>query len=266
MKSYKKEITLNKNSRGCFILDTIKGCQTCLKNNENGCYGECYAKNIADRYGFDFSRSTKRDFKSYDRQLMFFDFKDESHLSSVIKKIKKSEALFIRIGEMGDPSEDWDHTIKICEQISCAGKPIVIVTKHWNILSDEFLKKIKKMNICINTSISALDTEEQFSHRISQFYRLKPFCKSVLRVVSCDFNKENEEGLSRSILQDELFSHVPNIDTIFRCKKTNPLVLNDVIKIKKIKFLSSFVYASVFNKKTYFGLCNECPDMCGINL
>jgi hypothetical protein len=84
--------------------------------------------------------------------------------------------------------------------------------------------------------------------------------------VSCDFNKDNEEGLQRSIIQEELFKHIPIIDTIFRPSINNPFVVNKVINVNKIKFLKANVLASVYNKDTYFGDCTNCPDMCGVTI
>ena len=43
MKKYKPVITLTKNKRGIWDLDTVKGCKSGIDNNPNGCYGDCYA-------------------------------------------------------------------------------------------------------------------------------------------------------------------------------------------------------------------------------
>ena len=266
MKTYKKYITLNKNSRGCYILDTIKGCCTCLQNNLMGCYGECYACKIAKRYRFDFSKSIIRDFKYDDKQLFFCGFKDLTHTNKIVNQIRKADMPFIRIGEMGDPSENWEHTIGICKEIYNYGKKIVIVTKHWKKIPDKLLKDIERMGLCINTSISALDNDEQIDDRLNEFHRLKNVCNSVLRIVSCDFNKQNEQGLHLAIIQEELFKNSKNIDTIFRPSVKNELVLKKIIKVERVKFLNSYCYASVFNKNTYLGYCNKCPDKCGIEI
>jgi len=265
MKTFKDEISLNKNARGCYILDTIKGCGSCAVN-KNGCYDECYAAKIANRYKFNFSELTKRNIKENDNQIYMFGFKNEKNQNKLIKQIKKIDMPFIRIGEMGDPSEDWEHTINVCKIISKAKKQIVIISKHWKTIPDNLLEDIKEMDICINTSISALDTSEQIQHRLNQFFRLKKYCKSVLRIVSCDFNKENEEGLAMSITQEELFKNDKTIDTIFRVSLNNRLVKNEIINIEKVKFLSSNVWASIYNKDTFFGLCSNCNEMCGVNL
>lgn len=264
MKTYKDKITLVKNSRGCYILDTIKGC-SCLSKKVKGCYSDCYANRIASRYGFDFSQIAKRNFdRDKSGQLYFLDFKDTKHQDFLINEIKNIDMPFIRIGEMGDPSEDWEHTVNVCKIIFESKKQIVIVTKHWKTISNELLEEIKDLNICINTSISALDEDSEIEHRLNQYKRLKKYCNSVLRIMSCDFNLENHEGKLRSIIQKELFKNDNIIDTVFRPSKNNRLVLENIINVEKVKFLKSEVLASVYNKNTYFGLCKNCPDMCGI--
>jgi hypothetical protein len=266
MKTFKDKITLNKNSRGCYILDTVKGC-SCLNKKEKGCYDDCYANNIASRYGFDFSKIAKRNFyREETEQLYFLDFYDSKHEDKIIEQIKNIKMPFVRIGEMGDPSEDWQHTINICKLIYKSEKPIVIITKHWNILTDEQLEEIKDLNIIINTSISALDNDDEIETRLNQYNRIKKYCNSILRIVSCDFNLENNEGKLRSIIQRELFKNDKIIDTVFRPNKNNQLVKNKIINVEKVKFLKSEMLASVYNKNTYFGECKKCPEMCGVNL
>lgn len=264
MKTYKGTLTINKNSRGCYIMDTTKGCSYGSAHGGKGCYSDCYARKIADRYGFNFGKTVNREFVNDENQFYMFGFSDRSHKYQIIKQIKSIDMPFVRIGEMGDPSDNWDHTLSVCKEISVAGKPIVIITKHWKIIPESFLDDVSKLDLCINTSVSALDSEEQLQHKLTQFSRLKEVCNSVLRIVSCDFNKENEEGLKRSSVQDKLFEITPHIDTIFRPSPDNPFVINKIINVKKIKFLRKDVLASVFNKDTYFGMCNTCPDMCGI--
>ena len=91
MKNYKETITLNRNSRGCYIIDTVKGCSACALHGGRGCYGDCYAKNIADRYGFNFLDVTTRKFDERTDQLYLFGFKDE-------KAVKLAEENYIAVG------------------------------------------------------------------------------------------------------------------------------------------------------------------------
>lgn len=264
MKSYNNIISLSKNDRGIWDLDTIKGCESGLKYNENGCYGDCYSYKIAKRYGLDFSKSILRDFKN------------NSHLKSIINKIEKIDMPFIRIGCSGDPSENWEHTINIIKKLRnnsqlslfdiSSKKQIVIITKHWNLLTENQLNEISKYNICINTSVSALDDIKIIKKTINEYERLKPFCKSVLRVITCDFNEQNQKGKELSELQRKLIKNENVIDTVFRPSLKNYFVLNDIIKIKRMSFNKSLQYVSKYNKKTFTGKCENCLEMCGLNL
>uniref|UniRef100_A0A6M3J4Z3 Uncharacterized protein n=1 Tax=viral metagenome TaxID=1070528 RepID=A0A6M3J4Z3_9ZZZZ len=264
-KAYLEKITLSKNKRGCYILDTVKGCSFGITNNNKGCYGECYAKNIADRYGFNFNNPKCRVFKNNNNQLYFFGLKDMTHTNQIIRQINNMQMPFIRIGEMGDPSEDWEHTLSVCKDIVSVHKKIVVITKHIKQIPDKLLPVVEKLNFCINTSISALDEERLRQKRLSQFHKLKNICNSVLRIVSCSFNKNNKEGYRLDKIQSDLFKNDNYIDTIFRPGINNKLVMNNIINTSKTWFLNSYVLASVHNKNTYFGLCSYCPDMCGIN-
>jgi hypothetical protein len=264
MRTYKDIISLSKNERGIWDLDTIKGCKSGLEENENGCYNDCYALKTAKRYGIDFKQSINRNFES------------ESHRLLLIKQIEKIDMPFIRIGCTGDPSEDWEHTLKIIRQLKqqnqlslfdiSSKKQIVIITRHWNILTDDQLKEISKYNVCINTSVSALDNNRLIEIALNQYERLKPYCKSVLRIVSCEFNELNEVGKQKAEIQRKLFKNESVIDTVFRPSSKNEFVVNGIINVKKMAFMKSKILISKFNKKTFTGKCNSCLEMCGLNV
>ncbi len=268
MKNFSSIISLTKNSRGVFTIDTTMGCESGMKEGKNGCYNECYSAKSARLYGYDFAKTIKRDFKN------------KKHLQEIIKEISSVDMPFIRIGSSGDPSENWEHTISVCEKIQSGlrqaqidifgnvknDKQIVIITKHWYEISDELTLKLQGLNICINTSISAIDKPNVLEYRINQYERLKPFCKSVLRLVSFDFNELNNEGFKYKKIQDNIFSKYQVLDTVFRTSKSNSLVKDGIINIHKTKFLGKNSIVSKFNKKTYFGKCSTCLEMCGVNI
>lgn len=265
MKPFNKTISLVKNKRGCYVLDTIKGCSM-LNITSGGCYNDCYANNIVSRYKqIDFTKPVEKIFEYNNSQLYLPGFYDTKHENQIIKQIEESDMPFVRIGEMGDPSENWEHTINICRIIQIAKKPIVIITKHLKLISDRLLNAVSKMNICINTSISALDNWDNLDRRLMVYNKLKNICKSALRIVSCEFDKDNNEGFMRHKIQEELFKNKSIIDTVFRPSINNPLVKNGVIKIKRVRFLKSESIVSQYNDNAYLGYCKNCPDMCGIN-
>ena len=264
MKKYKPVITLTKNKRGIWDLDTVKGCKSGIDNNPNGCYGDCYALKTAKRYGIDFSSPVDRHFKN------------EQHRKQIVKQIEKIDMPFIRIGCSGDPSENWMHTFSIIDKIknenqlslfdAASKKQIVIITRHWNVMTDLQLLQLSKYNICVNTSVSAMDDNTLIEKSISQYERLKPHCKSILRVVTADFNEENEAGKLMAEIQRKLLKHTGVIDTVFRPSSKNTLVTDGVIKVKKMAFMKSIALVSKFNKKTFLGKCENCLEMCGLNI
>lgn len=261
--NFTNSITLIKNSRGVYDMDTSKGCCSGINENENGCYGDCYAARYSKRYGYDFSKTVLR----------YFD--NETHRQSIIKQIRSIDRPFIRIGVTGDPSEDWQHTINVIKEVRRVyqlslfkekRKEIVIITKHWNTLTNEQLNDLSELNVCVNTSVSALDKKSLLEMRLNQYNKLKFYCRSVLRVVSCNFNLENETGKRLNKIQNDLFKNKYVLDTILRVSNNNELVTNGIINIEKVRFLKNTCYISRHNKNTYIGKCSKCPDMCGLNL
>jgi hypothetical protein len=249
MKIFGGNLTLARNSRGCYILDTIKGCSI-VNSRPGGCYGECYAANIAKRYRWAFGVPAARYFKG------------EADKRSILRQVEKASMPFIRIGEMGDPSEDWAHTLSVASAVSGHSKAVVIITKHWNPVPNSLLPLLA--GITVNTSISAMDSQGEITYRLSQFERLKRWCNSVLRVVSCRFNPRHPEGAARKWVQDQLFSHRV-IDTVFRPSTSNELLLRGVILAKPKRFLGATMLASMRDPNTHFGGCEDCPDQCGIH-
>lgn len=261
MKTYKSTITLNCNSRGVYSLDPVMGCHSGTKDNKHGCYSDCYAVKAARIHGYDFSKIVLRNFES------------ESHRETIIKQIERIPLPFVRMGTMGDPSEAWQHTLSVCRDIQETqlrlfdrSKEIVIITKHWHNLTDAQLLQLERYHICINTSVSALDNFDTLENGLIQFERVKPYCKSILRIVSADFNLDNKHGQLLAGIQSDLFKHTPTLDTVLRVNKHNPLVKDGVIKIKESKFLGKKQYLSKYNRKTYIGHCSTCKEMCGVNL
>jgi len=253
VKTYLPKISLVRNSRGVYCIDSIMGCPSGLAQTEGGCYGDCYAARTAKRYGIDFTKAVLRDFES------------EHHREQICSQISRIKMPFIRLGASGDPSENWQHTMKILQTLATCNVEIVIITRHWNLLTDSQLSAMEAMNLCINTSVSALDCDSERGRALAQFNRIKPFLKSVLRIVSCDFNQENETGRKLAEIQRELFRNEPTIDTVFRPTKTNRFVADGIVNAKPHYFNGKKQLASKFSAKTYMGKCGTCQEMCGVN-
>lgn len=254
MREYSNKISLTKNSRGIYSLDTSIGCSSGMANEIGGCYNDCYAAKSSKLYGYDFSKTVLRSFQN------------EKHRQLIVSQINKVKLDFVRIGTSGDPSENWEHTINVLKGIDKCNKQIVIITKHWTLLTEEQLKYLSTINICVNTSVSALDKPHLMQSCVEQYKRLKPYCKSILRIVSCEFNLTNDKGKELDKIQHELFKNEDTLDTVLRVNKRNDLVKNGIINVKETTFLGKKALVSKFNKSTYFGKCSTCHEMCGLNI
>lgn len=253
MKQYSGKISLVRNSRGIYCLDTSMGCESGMQQN-GGCYGDCYAAKSAKLYGFDFTKTVLRHFES------------QRHKREIVAQIDRMKLDFVRIGCSGDPSENWDHCFEVLRVISKSNKQIVIITRHWTLLTDQQLSYLSNVNICVNSSVSALGSPEMRHRAIEQYNRIKPFCRSVLRIVSCDFNLENETGHRLFKIQSDLFRNEDTLDTVFRPSKNNPLVIDGVINVKTGIFNGNKQLMSKINKKTFTGKCSNCHQMCGVTM
>ena len=199
MKSFGDALTFTRNARGCYILDPIKGCNGVNAARPNGCYGDCYAKRIADRYRINFA--PKMRMIQPEKNYHLFGVTSNDHRAAIAHEVSKIESPFFRMGDMGDTSMDWVHTLSIAQDFKYLGKKIVIITKHLKTIPDGLLRFMD--GLYINTSISALDTKEEITHRLQQYERLKGCCVSILRVVTCDFVSHARREIQSELLRKE---------------------------------------------------------------
>ena len=268
LKTFSSTLTATINKKGVLDIDTVKGCTMGISKYSNGCYNLCYANKLAKTYGFDFSKSIDREIIE-SKQLPLFKEKylkplvpQMKHIQNVVKKHTLS---WFRIGTMGDPCHNWMLTVKICEWLGEFRIP-VIVTKHWLTIPDEYLDRLARLKVIINTSISPLDSDDEREYRLNQFNRIKASnIKSVLRIVSI---KPGRTKLGKRLLdiQNELFKNKPIIDNPLRIQPSDNRVKNGDILTGKYYDLNAMKYISVANKDVYLGICSECPDQCGVNL
>lgn len=253
VRRYSETLTVDVNEKGVLDVDTVKGCTAGMSARPGtGCYGTCYAAKIAKFRGFDFSQAVTRTVKSM------------AQARAIERAVAAAPEGFFRIGVMGDPCHAWEETVKVVEWLCEFSRP-VIITKHWRIATEDQLKRLVVCGTALNVSISALDTASELKHRKAQFFRFKLLGgNSVARIVSCDFNDDNEEGARMKSIQDELFTLRPTLDNPLRAPMNHPLVVAGVIRLTKIKDLESERTISLANKSTYIGHCAGCPDVCGI--
>jgi len=249
-KTYNPALTASLNRKGVLDVDTVKGCELGMAAYPNGgCYGVCYACKTAMLYGYDFSKSIKR--------------------KVVVRKpieniVKRHHLPWFRIGTMGEPSYDWDHTANVCDWLGKFKTP-VIITKHWVEMSNEHMISLKKSNVVINTSVSPLDTEMEIKYRINIFRWLKDEgVNSVLRIVSAKFGN-TENGKRYKQIQKRIFNNFPIIDNPLRIPVTDYRVESGDIVVQRHKDLGGGSDVSISNSSAYLGPCKTCPDQCGVD-
>lgn len=252
---YRGVLTATENRKGVLDVDTVKGCSIGMSKYPNGgCYYECYAYKTAKMYGIDFSVSISRKPGS-------------KSFNSVFHAVKDYPALWYRIGTSGDPSHDWENTIEVCERLKSTGKTPIVITKHWNALTNAQIKIFIKVGAIFNTSTSGLDADEEIEHRIEQMDRLESAgIKSICRVVTCKFGT-SDWAKKAELKQKHLLSLSPVIDNPLRASISNELVIKGEILLEKRKeAIGGGKRISLHNGNVYLGKCNGCKDQCGFCL
>jgi hypothetical protein len=251
---YHDSITASVNAKGCMDVDTVKGCSAGMRSQPGGCYGECYAAKIAERYGIAFDRSVRRGFVD-----------QWQHRDILVRQLRQHPLSWYRIGVMGDPSHAWSHTLSVIRHLRPAEKTAVVVTKHWETLSDDLVAQLVELDVVVHTSTSGLDTEAQIRHRVAQHRRLSRYgIKSIIRLVTCQYG-ETDWGHVHQRKQDFLLSLGPVIDTPLRVQSANPRVESgDLITTRRVDALGGGTLLSLHDPDVFLGNCADCPDQCGV--
>ena len=253
IRQYLPILTASENQKGVLDVDTVKGCTIGMQSRpDGGCYGECYANKIAERYGIDFTVSVSRKLTPETKVSIFQTVRDHS-------------SYWYRIGTAGEPCHDWGNTLEVCEYLQATGKVPVIITKHWIPLSDAQIERFAKLGAVFNTSVSGLDSDAQTKQRVAQIDRLKVGgVRSIARVITCEYG-DSEWAQAAKKRQDYLLTVAPIIDNPLRAEKSNPHVLRgDIILSRHDEAVGGGKLVSLNDQQAYLGTCANCPDQCGV--
>lgn len=252
---YRPVLTATENLKGVLDVDTVKGCYSGMAAYPGtGCYGACYAATTARQYGRDFTVAVSRKPAPWSWR-------------EVWRTVRDFRANWYRIGTAGDPCHDWDNTVNVCEMLADTGKHPVIITKHWQTISDENMARLEKLQAVINTSVSALDTEAELKHRLRQIERIREAgIKSVARVVSCKFGR-TDWAIERAAVQDRLLELSPMVDNPLRIPANDQRVIDGHLIVDRIaEAVGGGKSVSLHKPDVYLGTCVGCPDQCGAHM
>lgn len=254
LRPYSDILSADVNQKGVLDVDVVKGCTAGMSARPGtGCYGACYAASIAKFRGIDFTKAVTRTVHSV------------VEAKKIEDAVRHSPNGFFRIGTMGDPSHAWKETVETVEWLAPFAVP-VIVTKHWRVADDSQLARLVKCGAILNTSVSALDTAAELSHRERQIQRYSTLGGvSVARIVSCEFNRDNPGGLRMDKIQKRLSQYPSVIDNPLRLAMNHPLVTSGMVKVSRVQDLASVRTISLNNPESYVGRCEACPDQCGLS-
>jgi hypothetical protein len=252
---YKQVLTAVVNLKGVLDVDTVKGCYSGMAAYPGtGCYGACYAATTAKLYGRDFTVAVSRRPAPWSWR-------------EVWRQVREFRANWYRIGTAGDPCHDWENTVAVCEMLASTGKHPVIITKHWQTIGDCHLERLCTLSAVINTSVSALDTEQELRHRLRQIDRIGAAgLKSVARVVTCNFGR-TEWGQQRAAVQARLLELSPMIDNPLRITATDQRVIDGHLIVDRIaEAVGGGKTVSLHKPDVYLSTCVGCPDQCGAHM
>ena len=253
-RTYGPFLTVALNGKGVLDIDTVKGCALGMAAHPGGgCYGECYARKTAARYGIDFTQSVNRRIHT------------NWHLATICKAMAESKLSWYRIGTSGDPSQDWKHTLTIIRALRHMHMTPVVVTKCWIPPTDEQVAELHKLGATVNISVSGLDSDAELEHRLSQRSRfIDAGIRTVTRVVTCEYGVSEWARMGKE-KQELLLAFHPVIDNPLRAPSTNPRALSgEIILTDKPKSTGGGgKRISLHSDSVYLGSCEKCPDQCG---
>jgi len=166
---------------------------------------------------------------------------------------------------MGEPSMDWELTLKAAEVCRSEGKKVVIVTRLWGPPPPQAIHdRLTNLQVSVHLSLCALDSPEFIKKRLDW---LKTYEHGVLRLVTFAFSPLHP----RVVVQDNLHAWGgPVLEQPARLQPSNPTFRqvyrplyapcrNHVTGEDNPRWLSAGpLYATTACAES----CPECPHQC----
>lgn len=236
-------------------LDTVRGCPFGSSNGGRGCWWGCYSKEAMVRFH------------------RLFDVPVSMVLrEDLLKKdLRKLEADWVRIGVNGEPSCDWDLTLKVTRLCTEGGKRVVILTRLLRLPSDEALRELARLNVALNLTMCALDGDWDTRLKVARRYR-ELGGLAVIRLVSFAFAGTRHRAEQDLLAHLAFLYDVPVLEQPARLIKTNPVW--GLVEGESYKPYRGYVSANSRwlcagrqlnnGSMTCEGYCPTCPYKCGL--
>ncbi|MEM4973291.1 MAG: radical SAM protein [Candidatus Hadarchaeales archaeon] len=217
-------------------LDTVKGCR--------GDCGWCYVREAMARYHIITTVPVS--------QILVPDL--------LVRDLRRLEEGWVRVGVFGEPSHDWDLTVRTARVVVGEGKSLVIVTRLLDLPSEETLSSLEELGVVISWTLGPFDS---FSWREKVWDRVKDYPFLVLRPVTFAFKGGN--GLS-------LPEGPPVLEQPGRLFKTSPIW--EALDVSRYRHASPYLgtrgrwwtAGPILGGPACEGHCPSCSWACGLKL
>jgi len=227
----------------------VRGCPFGDTNEGHGCPWGCYAKEAVVRYHILFSIPTPMVLR-------------EDLLRKDLRKLRED---WVRIGVMGEPSYDWQLTLRTARVCWEEGKRVVVVTRVFQPPQAHILEGLAELGATLNVSLCALDPPEFLEPRRALLEEyLAMGGRAVMRLVTFTFRDPSLQGR-----QEELsLWGGPVLEQPAKLLRTNPtfrLIRGELYRpapsyVGKPRWLTAGPQLEGF--PTCWGFCPSCPHKC----
>jgi hypothetical protein len=165
-------------------LDPVRGCPF---GNDGGCFGICYSAEAMKRYHVLFGIPVP--------QILRGDL--------LRRDLARCGESWVRVGVNGEPSCDWDLTIRVAGICREAGKDVVILTRLAVPPTEEQLRRLVGTGACLSVTVWGLDPESVWRPRLEAARRyIEVGGRAIVRLVTFAFGNqadaENQERIAQT--------------------------------------------------------------------
>jgi hypothetical protein len=130
----------------------------------------------------------------------------------------------VRIGILGEPSCDWNLTIRVAEICREAGKDVIILTRVAQVPTDEQLRRLAGVGAVLSISVWGLDPEHAWRERLEVAKRYMQLGgKAVIRFISFAFKNPEENRRQEERAEEAQRLGITVVEQPGRIQRTNPI-------------------------------------------
>jgi hypothetical protein len=234
-------------------LDTVRGCSFAAVHGFRGCYGNCYLAESMVRYHIKY----------------WIPVSMRLNPCLLVKDLQSIRSDYVRNGVNGDPSFDWDLSVRVAELCDTYDKTTVLPTRFGIEPSDIHLRRLARVECIMHGSLSAIDPPRHRERVLSSLDRYEALGgRPVRRVITAWFNDEQSALWE---VQDRLMSMGKAFQQPLRIRGQSPV--NALLDLSRYGPTVSNTDGRLTNRwksagdtgygsRGCYSHCYECPNQC----